>query len=227
MKLIKQLIVGGEQLHIIDDHVMLFHNSPGRATFKVESTKQPNGRVILNMRYAQKDKFTQYFVGFVELATQLNTNVWLINCREISILLSLQLPLSLQHATIANVAEKLSAATGLKFNIADNPYAQYKAPYFCTTGSGLYAMDLIGQVFNIDNYIWCQQGDGRIYIGSWNDSIWSKRVIEMPDKYRQKISNDQIRMPVVTNLRPHTIINKQRVAIVELSGQFMTVTWIR
>ena len=227
MKLRKQLLVNGSPLPIIDDHVKLVHNAPGQAVFTVESDITPKGRVVFNIRYAKRKKYTQFFVGFVEIATQKHRNVWIITCREASLLLSLQLPLALRHVTTADVLNELSSKTGLSFNLPQQDYANQKAAYFYTTGSGIHAMDHIGHVFEINNYVWYQQGDGRVYCGSWAHSQWATSAIQIPPEFNQQVVGEQLKIPVISTLRPLAVINNKQVAALELKDQHMVITWLR
>lgn len=93
-------------------------------------------------------------------------------CRELAAILANPLPLNLRHFDLRGVLAAISSKTGLCFRVPERPYAQTKAPLFYSLASGYLAMDSLAQVFSIPDFIWQQQGDGEVFVGSWADSFF-------------------------------------------------------
>jgi len=85
-------------------------------------------------------------------------------------------------------------------------------------------MQNLGAVFHIHDYVWLTQGDGRIFAGSWEDSRWNGKEVEIPQAVFKKTSADGARtMAAVPAMRPGCVIidedgTRGRVETVTLSG---------
>ncbi len=110
----------------------------------------------------------------------------------------------------------------------ERPYAQTKAPFFYSLASGYLAMDSLAQVFSIPDFIWQQQGDGEVFVGSWADSFFGTRAplqlpVELFDGYQ---GNQSAMIAVLPGLRPGATFNQgERVTSVTLAGNQMAIKW--
>ncbi|MEE3522784.1 hypothetical protein QO173_32115, partial [Pseudomonas aeruginosa] len=77
-----------------------------------------------------------------------------------------------RHVDLREVLEDVSRQTGLTFRVPDADYSRTKAPYFYSLAAGYQSMDSLARVFQIPDYIWHQQGNGEVYVGSWAHSYW-------------------------------------------------------
>ena len=114
--------------------------------------------------------------------------------------------------------------TGLGFAVPGRSYADRPVACFQTLGSGLHGLDCIGDVFGIEDYVWVQQGDGTIFAGSWADSRWAVRPVQIPDKWFKKITADGgAVLPALPTHRPGVLLNGSYLARLQLTGHEMVV----
>lgn len=144
-------------------------------------------------------------------------------CLELSARLDKTAPIALRHPTMREVLEKYSALSDLSFIIPGKPYTTTKVPAFYGFGSAVHAMRNLGEVFHIEDYVWLTQGDGRIFAGSWEDSRWKGREIEIPYKIFKKVSADGcFTMTAAPGIRPGCQVNGARVVNVNFTGHEMS-----
>lgn len=121
-----------------------------------------------------------------------------------------------------------SAGTGLRFREPDKAYAKVKAPYFYSLTAGYLAMDSLASVFSIPDFIWQQQGDGEVFVGSWADSFFGIRLplqlpVELFDGYQ---GNQSAMIAALPGLRPGATINQgERITSVTLACNQMAIKW--
>ena len=227
MKLLKILTVAGQELEVIQDDVSLELSSPGRASFKVLADDSLSGRVTLDLGFSSDKNLKRWFTGYVEKSIKVSKTEQLIFCRELTAALNRIMPLSLRHPTIESLALSISMLSGLSFNLPDKPYTTQKIPYFYSVGGGYHALDSVGEVFQIPNYIWQQQGNGEVYLGAWDDSYWSSREIKLPESlFTGHKANEGADVPAMAPLRPGIRFNDQYyIQSVSLAGSTMRLTW--
>ena len=222
--LTKVLIIDDEPVtNLITDDVKLALFSTGRATFTFVTSKEPKGLVELQIGY-NVEQLTPYFLGVIE-SKHFSGGQWRITCRELIGALSFSAPVVIRFATANKVLDKLSEL-GITFNTPNAEYMNTEIPCFYHNGSGLTALQQIGKVFNIENYIFQQRPDGEIYVGSWQDSGWSRSEIndfaEHPIKVKNATSGELI---VIPKLRPGLKLNGRYITEVVLSGNKQLITW--
>ena len=219
--------INGEPFALVQHDVRLELRTPGRATLTVKSPTPLRGLVTLDLGYNDKP-LHRHFVGYVETSTAANRQEQVLFCREVSAALNYPLPMALRHVDLRAVLAEVSHVTGVRFRVPDAPYARVRVPYFYSLGGGVQAMDSLAQVFNIPDFIWHQQGDGGVFVGSWADSYWGARPalqlpVELFDRYQGNCSAEVAALP---GLRPGAMINQgQRITAVTLAGTQMVLKW--
>jgi hypothetical protein len=154
--------------------------SPGRATFIIQATAPVKGLVTLDIGYNERT-LQRHFIGYVERSTAANGVQQILACRELAAVLGNPLPLNLRHVDLQAVLAEISTKTSLRFRVPAQPYARVKAPFFYSLATGYLAMDSLASVFNIPDFIWQQQGDGEVFVGSWADSFFGTRApLQLP-----------------------------------------------
>lgn len=227
MKLHKSLSINGSTYDLVSDEVRLDLRNPGRAKFLIRSSKPLRGLVTLDIGYNDKP-LQRHFVGYVERCTPSNSQEQIVFCREVAAILTHPLPMGLRHVNLGEVLSEVSKRTGLRFRVPDAPYAKVKTPYFYSLAAGIQTMDSLAQVFGIADFLWHQQGDGEVYVGSWADSFWGSRPplqlpVELFDNY---LGNRSATIAALPGLRPGASINQgERITSVILSGTEMTLQW--
>ncbi|MGX5221223.1 hypothetical protein ACVTMO_21605 [Pseudomonas segetis] len=227
MKLHKVLTIGGKAYPLVRDEVRLDLRSPGRASFTIKADVQVRGVVMLDIGY-NESALQRHFIGHVERSTAANTLQQVLFCRELTSVLALPLPMNLRHVDLHEVLAEISARTGLRFRIPDKPYAKVRTPFFYSLATGYQAMDSLARVFNIPDFIWQQQGDGEVFVGSWVDSFWGTRSplklpVELFDSYQ---GNQSATVAALPGLRPGLTINQgERITSVTLASTQMDIRW--
>lgn len=225
VKIIKELLINGEQYPVITDEVTLELSSPGRARFMVNSNKPLTGVIQFSIGWSQSELY-RLIVGYIEKPITVNEKQQLLFCRELSAALNRPLPMGLRHATARDVLARLSKETKLAFVTADREYARTQAPHFHHVGGGYMAMDAIGRVYRIPAYIWQQMGDSSVYAGSWHDSRWASRPVQIPDKvFTQHLAHNSARMLMSPSLRPGVQFNRGIISGLTSKDDSMVITW--
>jgi len=224
MKLRKTLSVNGTSVGLISDDIRLGLFSPGRAVFQVQASEALSGVVVYSIGYASQDEDHVVFAGYVERSMEVDRTQQRLACMELTGAMDAVLPISLRHPTLRDVAQAYAAETGLVFAIPDRPYATTRVSCFHGIGSGYHALDTIGDIFGISDYVWAQQGDGSVFIGSWQDSRWAARPLEIESKWFSEITAEgSAKLPVLPALRPGVMLNGDYVMKLQLAGQNMVV----
>jgi len=227
MKLHKVLTINGTVYPLVKEDVRLDLKSPGRATFTIQAGAAVKGLVMLDVGYNDAP-LQRHFIGYVERSTTASSTEQVLACRELAAILANPLPLNLRHVDLQAVLAEISTKTGLRFRVPDQPYAKVKTPYFYGLATGYQAMDSLATVFNIPDFIWQQQGDGEVFVGSWADSFFGAREpLQLPaelfDGYQ---SNQSAMVAALPGLRPGASINQgDRITSVTLAGNQMAIRW--
>jgi hypothetical protein len=227
MKLHKVLSVGGTPYDLVKDDVRLELRNPGRATFTVQASTPLTGLVTLDVGY-NDSPLQRHFIGYVERCTPANALQQVLFCRELAAILAKPLPMNLRHVDLRGVLEEVGRHTGLQFRAPEQPYATAKTPYFYSLAAGFQAMESLARVFNIPDFIWQQQGNGEVFVGSWADSFFAARSplqlpVELFDGYQ---GNQSAMIAALPGMRPGATINQgERVTHVVLAGNQMSIKW--
>lgn len=227
MKLHQIITIDGARYDLVKADVRLELRNPGRATFTVQATQQLKGLVTFDLGYNDRT-LQRHFIGYVERSTTANAKQQVLFCRELAGILAKHLPMSLRHVDLRGVLEHISVQTGLRFRVPDRLYATTRAPFFYSLATGFQAMDSLAQVFNIPDFIWQQQGDGEVYVGSWSDSYFGVRpALQLPTELFDNYQGNQSAMiAALPGVRPGALINQdERVTHVTLAGTQMALKW--
>lgn len=226
MKLHKRLSINGTDVTLNKEDIRLDFRSPGRAVFDVETASAIKGIVVFSSGYTPTE-LQQVFVGYVESAFAIDKKQMRVFCRELSASLSRLIPVSLRNVVVADVVRVIAQETGLQFITPDADYTKKTTPAFYSIGSGYACMDSLSEVFLIPQFMWQQQGDGKIYAGSWNDSYWAGRNISLDiDMQTNSGLANTARIPCIPKLRPGLLLaDKGYVTNVNWAGDYQVIEW--
>ena len=227
MKLHKVLTIGGVVYPLVSDDVRLELRTPGRATLTIKAAVPVKGLVTLDIGY-NDSPLQRHFIGYVERCTSSNAIEQVLFCRELAAILANPLPLNLRHADLSTVLAEINQKTGVSFRVPDKAYAKVKAPFFYNLAAGYQAMDSLPRVFGIIDFIWQQQGNGEVFVGSWADSFFGTRPpLPLPVELFKDYQNNQSAMiAALPGLRPGASINQgERITQVTLTGNQMAIRW--
>lgn len=225
MRLQKRLLVSGAEIPLVSEDVRLDIDRPGRAIFQVRAGGQLAGEVSFALGWNHDPALTMFFTGEVERSVTVDASQQRLFCREVTARLDASHPVALRHPTLRDVLAAYATRTRLRFIVPDRPYASTRVPYFGTLGSGFHGMVRLGEVFAIPDFFWQAQGDGQVFVGSWEDSRWPKVAVELPEAIHSRATaGGGQTIPAIPGLRPGAVFNGRRVLSVRLSGHEMEVT---
>jgi len=226
MKLIKRITVAGTEVGLVREHVWLDVCTPGRADFTVRSSSALSGIVRMSLGVAGRN-LVEYFTGFIVRSSTVDGSQQRIFCRELSAVLQQNLPISARNVSMRDILGIYSRKTGLTFIIPSQEYADTPCHTVQTHGSGIHAMDDLGNIFVITDYIWQQQGDGKVFAGAWADSKWADKSVTVPEKFFQDVQLDGTKtMQAAPGLRPGVKLNDQYITSLQLQEHFMVVSCV-
>lgn len=193
----------------------------------IQAAAPVKGLVTLDIGY-NDSTLQRHFIGYVERSTTASSTQQVLFCRELAAILANSLPLNLRHVDLRAVLVEISQHTGLRFRVPDKPYAGVKALFFYSLAAGYQAMDSLARVFNIPDFIWQQQGDGEVFVGSWAESFFGVRPpLQLPAELFDDYQGNQSAMiAALPGLRPSATINHgERITSVALVDNQMAIRW--
>jgi hypothetical protein len=226
MKLHKWLTVNGQPVELNTDDVRLNLFTPGRAAFTLVSETVVTGVVQFSLGY-KPENLHVLFTGFIENSFSVDKKQQQVFCREFTASLRQMLPLNLRNCSLLEVLAAVHDKSGLNFVCAEQEYSQCKAPAFYSIGTGFNCFDALARVYRIPTAIWQQQGNGAVYVGSWEHSYWQGKEIELPVEWQAAsgISNSA-KVPVVPSIRPGVkFTNGAIVTAVSYGATHMELVW--
>ena len=227
MRLFKNLICNGEEYQLKSDWTMLELYAPSRALFTVLSDQPLSGVVELLMGYAGSDMHVM-FTGYIEHSATVDGRQQRLRCRELCAVLDAAPPIALRHPTLQDVCTAYNQSTGLAFVVPEQQYAGTRIPHFHNLGDGFAGLTAAGVAFSIPEYIWQQQSDKKVFVGSWHDSRWPARPQTVHDKWFKNVAADGSRtIPTLPPVRPGCLVNGQIVSTIELEDTRMTIKTIK
>jgi hypothetical protein len=223
-RFIARAYVDNQKVDMTDHWVVLQSTTPGNCQITVNTTVEQFSLVSVNLGWG--DMIDRVFIGYVERVMPAVNGWYTLFCRELSASLALNYSVMLRHPTLKQVLDELSQLTGLEFLVPDSAYADTAIPCFYCDSSGYAMLDNIGRSFRIDDFIWQQQGNGKIYVGSYQDSFWADKPIIIPNNL---MTNHQAgrtaTIPAAPMIRPNVLANGSRIKTVEFKETQMTITW--
>lgn len=231
MKLNKKLTIAEVETPLVDEHIILKYMQPGTAKLQIRSTAAPESFLGQAIRFALgwhvQGRLITFFSGFVESATAAGEGLVRLFCRETVAKLDDILPLALRHPTLKDVLAAYTGKTGLAFIVPDRAYAKTRIPAFYTLGQGLHGLQSLGAAFSIPDFFWQVAGDGRIFVGSYEDSAWYGGNSEVPEQFFSGENagiGGKKSLPAVPAFRPGVILNGAKLQEVSLQGETMGLT---
>lgn len=227
MKLIKKLYINGEPVEFSDDDIRLFSMRSGKASFTVFSSEPLTGIVQFVLGYEGRKTYN-YFFGYITDSIKQNKDIQIIKCDELIGALKSYFPITLENVTLKEIIAYCAEETGLSFIVPDKAYSKTKVSQFYNIASGYNALDSLGEIFNIDDYVWYQQGDGKVFAGSWNDSYFANKELPIDSTlFDDFTSTNSAKIAVQPYLRPLVSLNGQRVNSVQMIDVFQVIKCVK
>lgn len=223
-RFISRAYVNDQKVELKDHWIVLNDSAPGTCQINVRQRATKLDTVKVDLGWG--DMVDRVFNGYVERVLP-SVNGWFtLFCREWSSALMFNLSVMLRHATMRQVLNEISNQTGIEFVIPDKPYSESAAPCFYSDGSGLSMLDNIGRIYKISDFIWYQQGNGKVFVGSYADSFWSDKPVTIASSLMtEHQAGKSAMMPAAPMVRPHVMANNERLSKVEFKETNMTLSW--
>ncbi|WIF70631.1 hypothetical protein QN092_11560 [Proteus vulgaris] len=226
MKPINRLYLSGDETHLVDVKMVLELSQCGRGFITAKTDTDYTGKLVrLDIGYT--DLLLRYFTGYVERSQPSQNGFQKLFVRELVGVFDRMWPCSFQHPTLKQITDYLKEHSGLHFVLPNAEYVNTPIPHYTHNGTGYQLLNSLGKVFNIPDYVWYQTPDGDVFVGSWNDSFWKDKNVEIDNQFSsEQRAGNQMTIPMVQSLRPGVKVNDKRLERVALDNDNMTLTWI-
>ncbi|KKD01376.1 hypothetical protein [Photobacterium halotolerans] len=226
MKLQTRLFVNQQEVKLADHKVSLKLSLGGRAIFVFSAEQPPEARQPVAFDVGYNGKLNRWFDGYIETVQPAESGHHKIMVKENAGILSQRWAVSLEHPSLRDVTDKLTKLTGLIISLPEDvDYTDRKIPNFVSKGDGYQLMASLGRAFAVPDFVWYQQGDGSVYVGSWADCHFGQREFSVPPELSQRQMADSMTFSPFPVFRPGARVNGKRVTRLELHGDEMTAYW--
>ncbi|MNG74354.1 hypothetical protein D3C79_328350 [compost metagenome] len=223
MKLSTRLTLGGQPTHLVDHDIVLDLSAGGRAALTIEGTATKGQTLTVDAGY--NGNLRRWFTGYVYDVQPAANGASKLLCRELAGILGSKFPVSIQHATLRSLLAWLSDQTQLTFLLPEGAdYTDTPIPNFTSAGTGYQLLDNAGRAFSVPDFIWHQQPDGAIFVGSHANSRWADKPVELDSAFSAKQAGNTYTLAPIPAMRPGAIVNGKRVERVRLKGDEMILT---
>ncbi|QIR10927.1 hypothetical protein HBL79_00850 [Avibacterium paragallinarum] len=224
MKIIKECLIDGKEYDLSHCHIVLELNNAGRGFIVIESDENLAGRAV-EINVGEAAHFYQYFNGVIEHAQDDKPKFKKCFIREKVAIFEGVHNCSIRHATLNDICAYLQSKTGITFKIPSQPYATTPIPNFTHSGSGYQLLNNLGRLFNIPDYLWQQGADGTVFVGSYQDSRWYGKNIEIDSTEALDSSNNRMTLPIYSAIRPGALVNQHKITQTELINDELILQW--
>ena len=230
MKLEKRLYINGQEVALKSNMVSLKLSLGGVAIFTVpESEIEKYYAVRFDIGYENQTRI--FFEGYIEKIQPAESGYIKITAKENASILSNRWPISLEHPTLRDLLSLLSEKTGIDFVLPENAsYTDIKISNFVSQGTGYQCLQQLGKAFNIIDFVWFQHIDQTVYVGSYEDSRFYNKAINIPLDISSRQNGDNITFAPFPMLRPGVLIKdekltEKRITRLDLIADEMTAYW--
>lgn len=225
MKPISRCYLSNDEVHIVDAKIMLELSACGRGFLTVETENDYTGKLV-RFDTGYTDSLYRYFTGYVERSQPADNGFQKLFVRELVGLFDKMWPCSFQHPTLKAITDYLQDNSGLTFILPDAKYINTPIPHFTHNGTGYQLLTNLGAVFSITDYVWYQMPDGKVFVGSWADSMFKSDNHEIPAEFsKNQSAGNSATYPLIPALRAGTVVNNQRVNKIQLENDDITLYW--
>ncbi|MEX9891289.1 hypothetical protein AB7W78_12700 [Providencia rettgeri] len=225
MKPISRCYLSGDEVHVVDAKIMLELSACGRGFLTVETETDYTGKLV-RFETGYIDSLYRYFTGYVERSQPADNGFQKLFVRELVGVFDKLWPCSFQHPTLKTITDYLQENSGLTFILPEAKYINTPIPHFTHNGTGFQLLANLGAVFSINDYVWYQMPDGKIFVGSWSDSMFKDDKHEIAAEFsKNQSAGNSATYPLIAALRAGTVVNGARVNKVQLENDDITLHW--
>ncbi len=225
MKLTKRLFIGNQEFELVSHRVSLKLSLGGMAILIVKAQAAPQRLEQVRLDIGYEQQTAPFFEGFINNVAPAENGAYKLTVKELSGVLSLKLPISIEHPTMADVFELISAKTGLEFNLPDAEYTRQQIPNFVNQGDGYQCLDKIGKAFSVPDCVWYQHTDQVVYFGSHEHSHFHDKPMNIPQEFTSRQNGNSVTFVPFPMLRPGRVAFDKRITRLDLTGDEMTAYW--
>ncbi|MEZ9441640.1 hypothetical protein AB4516_00785 [Vibrio sp. 10N.222.54.F12] len=220
-----QLYIGSSPRKVSAHRLTFSDDAPGRAQLTIQGEANPMQQVAIELGWG--DNLRRVFTGFIERVSPDKPGYVVVFCRELAAVLYHPMNIVVRHPTLTQLLSNMTQQTGLQFVVPDKAYANSAIPCFYSIGNGYRVLDEIAQAFSISDYMWQQQGDGKIFVGSWADSYWADKPVNIPSNIINPHKEQRTAtVPCSPHFKPGVIVNGRRLVTVEHKATETAITWM-
>ncbi|HHR6207187.1 TPA: hypothetical protein ACS71B_002169 [Providencia alcalifaciens] len=225
MKPISRCYLSNDEVHIVDAKIMLELSACGRGFLTVETEADYTGKLV-RFDTGYTDSLYRYFTGYVERSQPADNGFQKLFVRELVAVFDKMWPCSFQHPTLKIITDYLQENSGLTFILPDAKYINTPIPHFTHNGTGFQLLANLGTVFSIPDYVWYQLPDGKVFTGSWGDSMFKDDNHQIPTEFSKKQSaGNSATYPLIPALRAGTVVNDKRINKIQIENDDITLHW--
>ncbi|MDK2597892.1 hypothetical protein [Pseudoalteromonas obscura] len=223
-RFIMRATINHTQTRARDHWIVLNAGAPGTCQITVNAPVEPLAPVRIDLGWGSE--LDRVFSGFVERVIPAESGWFVLFCREWSDALTYNLSVMLRHPSMRQVTDTITEQTGIEFVLPDKKYTQTAIACFYSDGAGLAMLENIGRAFAVPEFVWYQQGNGKVYVGSYQDSFWADKAGFIPaGLMTDQQAGNSAKMVAAPMLRPHAVVDGRRLTGVEFQGTQMTLRW--
>ncbi len=232
MRLTKRLLINGRPIALASDYVRLELSEVGTGIFEVLEERQRLERALLEL-YVGVGDAQEYLVltGAVNGTRRLAPGRVRIDANELCTVLDLKLVLNLMHCTPRMVIAKIEETTGLRFLLpAGAAYLDERHVRFRSYGNCRLALATLAKAWELDDAVWFQLPDGRMYWGHWAAGPYTKAPLPIGSELISERDNERrtLVLPYIPALRPGMVVQSDfrfRIEKLVFSGETTRVEW--
>jgi hypothetical protein len=211
LNLKKRLLVNGRPIALSSDYVRLRLSAVGAGIFEVLE-EPPNAKRALVELYAGVGETNEYLVltGAVTETRHTAPGRVRLDVSELSLVLDTTIVLNLMHCTARQVVAKIESTTGLRFLLpAGADYLDQRIVRFQHYGACHGALAQAAKRWEVDDAVWFQLPDGRMYWGHWALGPYSKAPLPIDAGLilERDAERRTLVLPYIPALRPGMIVD--------------------
>lgn len=234
MRLTKRLLVNGRPVPLLSDYVRLALSDVGAGVFEVPELPRGQERSLVEF-YVGVAESGEYLVltGAISGTRPLAPGRLRVDVTELSTVLNMTVFLNLMHPTPRDVVAKIESATGLRFLLpAGADYLDERRVRFRHYGPARDALLATAATWEIDDAVWFQLPDGRMYWGHWALGPYTKAPLPISSDLIGERDDQRhtLVLPYIPALRPGMVVQSDfrfRIDALVLSGDTARIEWRR
>jgi hypothetical protein len=232
VRLTKRLLINGQQIPLASDYVRLHLNDVGAGIFEVLEAPRSVRRALAELYVAVGDA-EEYLIltGAVTETRQLAPGRLRLDVSELAMVLDSTIVINLMHGTARQVVAKIEGATGLRFLLpAGADYLDQRRVVFKYYGRCRDALEAAAGKWEVDEAVWFQLPDGRMYWGHWALGPYSKAPLPISSDLisQRDMERHTLVLPYIPALRPGMVVQSDfrfRIEGLVFSGDTARVEW--